>query len=577
MASGMVVGGGDGGNEGFGERERWAESKVYKRKSFKGLKNDKRNDVKGTGTQTRAFQDSGPPEQEVMPVGRRESLGGNAAGKYGFPRKETRVTISLTSRTKQELRDYRRKLEAELGLVRDLVKKIEGNDGGSDRGSVGNNGGVKRGPPKVASGLLNQLSISVLKNSQDVSDSVEKEKRMPKANQFYRKSDFLLAKDRIPPAESNKKSKSNGKKGGGAELGSGFALENLSNQVSKSCNSLLERLMKHKHGWVFNTPVDVKALGLHDYFNIIKHPMDLATVKSRLNENWYKTPREFAEDVRLTFSNAMTYNPKGQDVYVMAEQLSKIFEEKWPVIEADYMQELRLASDYERELATTTQRKAPPLPSRHPEMKRLLERSGSMTHPPDPSPKSMNVAHSGKIASSKKPKARDYNKREMTYDEKQKLSTNLQNLPSEKLEGVIQIIRKRNPSLCQNDDEIEVDIDCFDIETLWELDRFIINYRKYLSKNRKKAEVANQVRGGSEQNVQDKNPAPAMVQTPKETKTDGKNTSPSSPIQVGKQGNVVSRSGSSSGPSSNTGSSSSGSDSESPTGNGSDVGPSPRT
>lgn len=80
-----------------------------------------------------------------------------------------------------------------------------------------------------------------------------------------------------------------------------------------------------------------RLLGLHDYFDVIKHPMDLGTVKSRLNMNWYKSPREFAEDVRLTFSNAMTYNPKGQDVHVMAEQLSKVFEEKWSSIEDDYM------------------------------------------------------------------------------------------------------------------------------------------------------------------------------------------------------------------------------------------------
>lgn len=33
--------------------------------------------------------------------------------------------------------------------------------------------------------------------------------------------------------------------------------------------SFLERLMKHKHGWVFK----------HDYFEIIRNPMDLGTVK----------------------------------------------------------------------------------------------------------------------------------------------------------------------------------------------------------------------------------------------------------------------------------------------------------
>lgn len=65
-------------------------------------------------------------------------------------------------------------------------------------------------------------------------------------------------------------------------------------------------------------------------------------------------------------------------------------------------------------------------------------------------------------------------------------------MPSDKLDNIVQIIKKRNTSLSQNDDEIEVDIDSVDTETLWELDRFVTNYKKGLSKNKKKAELAPQ-------------------------------------------------------------------------------------
>jgi len=41
----------------------------------------------------------------------------------------------------------------------------------------------------------------------------------------------------------------------------------------------LQALKNHKHGWVFNEPVDPIKLGIPDYFQIIKHPMDLGTVK----------------------------------------------------------------------------------------------------------------------------------------------------------------------------------------------------------------------------------------------------------------------------------------------------------
>ena len=81
----------------------------------------------------------------------------------------------------------------------------------------------------------------------------------------------------------------------------------------------------------------------------------------------------------------------------------------------------------------------------------------------------------------------------MTFEKKQRLSASLQSLPTEKLENIVQIIKKRNPSLCQQEDEIEVDIDSFDTETLWELDRFVNNCKKSMSKNKKKENGAEHV------------------------------------------------------------------------------------
>ncbi|CAE6100910.1 unnamed protein product [Arabidopsis arenosa] len=103
--------------------------------------------------------------------------------------------------------------------------------------------------------------------------------------------------------------------------------------LMKQCEALLKRLMSHQYGWVFNTPVDVVKLNILDYFNVIKHPMDLGTVKNKLTSGTYSCPSEFAADVRLTFSNAMTYNPPKNDVYVMADTLRKFFEVRWKTLE----------------------------------------------------------------------------------------------------------------------------------------------------------------------------------------------------------------------------------------------------
>lgn len=86
-----------------------------------------------------------------------------------------------------------------------------------------------------------------------------------------------------------------------------------------------------------------------------------------------------------------------------------------------------------------------------------------------------------------KPKAKDPNKREMSLEEKHKLGIGLQSLPQEKMEQVVQIIRKRNGHLRQEGDEIELDIEAVDTETLWELDRFVTNYKKMVSKIKRQA------------------------------------------------------------------------------------------
>ncbi|KAL8032035.1 hypothetical protein ABFX02_13G067800 [Erythranthe guttata] len=414
-----------------------------------------------------------------------------------------------------------------------------------------------------------QLTIAVMENDHGPGVFLEKEKRTPKANQYYRKSEFLLGKDRLPP-ESNKRLKtSNGRKHNGEKdhaMRFGFGFDKSRNQAFRSCGSLLQKLMKHKHAWVFNEPVDAKAMGLVDYHDIIKHPMDFGTIKTRLSQNWYKIPREFAEDVRLVFRNAMTYNPKGQDVHIMAEELSQVFEEKWAAIEAEYNPYLK----YQIPNAPSQTHFAPAIPfplyvPSAPHM-RTFDRPDTMATAMAVDPKGQRT-HVGRRRVPKKPKAKDLDKRDMTYEEKQRLSTKLQSLPTEKLDAIVQIIKKRSTALSQHDDEIEVDIDNVDAETLWELDRFVSNFRKSLSKNKRKAELALQARSASNQTVALTNPTSAVVAEVQIENGTALEKSAAPRAAEGDNGRSSSSSSSSS-----DGSSSSDSDSDSSSENGSDAG-----
>lgn len=78
------------------------------------------------------------------------------------------------------------------------------------------------------------------------------------------------------------------------------------------------------------TPSDLLHTIL-EYHNmqVIKHPMDLGTIKKRIDEGFYCNVKEMCNDMRLVFANAIKYNQAGTDVYFMAIKLSSEFEDWW--------------------------------------------------------------------------------------------------------------------------------------------------------------------------------------------------------------------------------------------------------
>lgn len=100
----------------------------------------------------------------------------------------------------------------------------------------------------------------------------------------------------------------------------------------KYCSNILKELFHKKHYEIacpFYDPVDAEMLGLRDYHDIIKHPMDLSTIKQKMDNREYKKPDQFASDVRLMFSNSYKYNPVDHDVNKCARKLQEIFEIKY--------------------------------------------------------------------------------------------------------------------------------------------------------------------------------------------------------------------------------------------------------
>ncbi|XP_010553138.1 PREDICTED: transcription factor GTE5, chloroplastic-like isoform X2 [Tarenaya hassleriana] len=410
------------------------------------------------------------------------------------------LKISLNSISGLEVRNLKRRLKAELDEVRSLIKRFE---------PCGNVAGGFGDLPRA--------------------DAMESEKKM--------------------------KTGSEGKKGG-------FGTDRGTVQIFKNCNNLLTKLMKHKFGWVFNAPVDVEGLGLHDYHTIVKKPMDLGTVKNRLSKNWYKSPLELAEDVRLTFNNAVLYNPKGHEVHHMAEHLSKMFEEKWASIELQYDS----LNNRRHKPATDVEFSAPimdPLPHQTPSPSppRVVENRTLERSPVEPETVTMVSEKRGEDEAPGK-------KRDLTFEEKRRLSEGLQDLPFDKLETVVQIIKKRNPQLSQQDDEIELDIDSVDLETLWELHRFVTEYKESLGKKMEDRGFGSERDAESFHNINlEQGTLETVTGMTSRVTESGREAAPTTRSE-----NNISGSSSSNSSRSDSGSCSSDSDSDSSSGHGTDIG-----
>lgn len=100
----------------------------------------------------------------------------------------------------------------------------------------------------------------------------------------------------------------------------------------KRCEAIVKELKKPKYqsiSWPFLNPVDADAWGATDYYEIIKHPMDMSTYEKKLRHGEYDDEEELAQDIRLMFRNCYAYNPPGHDINKFGHQLEQVFEKYW--------------------------------------------------------------------------------------------------------------------------------------------------------------------------------------------------------------------------------------------------------
>lgn len=70
-------------------------------------------------------------------------------------------------------------------------------------------------------------------------------------------------------------------------------------------------------------------LDLPTYPKIVKRPMDLATMRKKLDAQEYNSAQKFYDDFKLMIRNCFAFNPPGTPVNQAGVELQRLFDEKW--------------------------------------------------------------------------------------------------------------------------------------------------------------------------------------------------------------------------------------------------------
>lgn len=220
------------------------------------------------------------------------------------------------------------------------------------------------------------------------------------------------------------------------------------------CSSIVKEILKNRDvRMFFGEPVHADKFP--DYYNIITEPRDLGTILGQIERREFKDVYAFISDMRLCWENCRKYNPLGTPVRKMGDSSSDKFEKK--------LISLRIEEDWEAEVR------------RHKLMTAKLE-AENKSLPEKVAEVDQELQDLSKKAASRSTVAAPGPGRDMTFEEKRKLSHDLSELPGERLGRVLEII-KESPSIGSveggDDDLMELDVDSLDNETLWKLYSYV--------------------------------------------------------------------------------------------------------
>ncbi|GMR32468.1 hypothetical protein PMAYCL1PPCAC_02663, partial [Pristionchus mayeri] len=98
--------------------------------------------------------------------------------------------------------------------------------------------------------------------------------------------------------------------------------------VTKLVHDMFSKKYKN-FNWPFLEPVDVEGLQLWDYYDIVQDPMDLSTIRKKLEYKQYATAAEVNDDIRLMCNNCFSFNKPGDGVYQAGQDLLDCWQKRY--------------------------------------------------------------------------------------------------------------------------------------------------------------------------------------------------------------------------------------------------------
>ena len=95
-------------------------------------------------------------------------------------------------------------------------------------------------------------------------------------------------------------------------------------EIRQSLWPVLQHIIGQPESEPFRVPVDYESLGLTDYPEVVKEPMDISTIRRNMfdEEKYCDDPWVFVSHMQLMFANAWLYNRKATKIYKSTTRVS---------------------------------------------------------------------------------------------------------------------------------------------------------------------------------------------------------------------------------------------------------------